>query len=228
MISSTPRYYFENEYRAFYEYFLSQPHRERTFSTGSYLWKPTEPLKYVYYIQSGVVQTYVEHENGRRKILSFHGQGTAFPGFQQQDFKIEKSIITLAVTETTTLEFTKEQFFRMYQENMQLNIQVLEWTASFINLLIYELAHQSYNDLFLKICNLLYLMAKSVAKGKEPCIVPLTQDNIADLLGSNRVSVAKNLVTLRNENIIATHRKWIEISDFNRLAEYCSMETLST
>lgn len=228
MISSTPRYYFENEYRAFYEYFLSQPHRERTFSAGSCLWKPTEPLKYVYYIQSGVVQTYVEHENGRRKILSFHGQGTVFPGFQQQDFKIEKSIVTLAITETTTLEFTKEQFFRMYQENMQLNIQVLEWTASFINLLIYELAHQSYNDLFLKICNLLYLMAKNVAKGKEPCIIPLTQDNIADLLGSNRVSVAKNLVTLRNENIIVTHRKWIEISDFNRLAEYCSMETLST
>lgn len=228
MISSTPRYYFENEYSDFYEYFLSQPHREKTFPAGSYLWKPTEPLKYVHYIQSGVAQTYVEHENGRRKILSFHGEGTVFPGFQQQNFKIEKSIVTFAVTETTTLEFTKEQFFRMYQENMPLNIQVLEWTASFINLLIYELAHQSYNDLFIKVCNLLYIMAKNVAKGKEPCTVPLTQDNIADLLGCNRVSVAKNLVILRNENIIVTHRKWIEIVNFNKLAEYCSLETLST
>lgn len=228
MRHTIPRYYFENEFKAFYDYFLIQPHKEKRFSPGNYLWAPSKPLNHVYYIQSGVVQTYVEHENGHRKILSFHGKGSIFPGFQRQNFKIENSIVTLAVTEVTALEFTKEQFLKMYQDNMPLNLQVLEWTASYINLLIYEAAHQEYNDLFLKLCNLLYLMAYNISDESKSNIVPLTQDDIADILGSNRVSVAKNLAALRKENIIATHRRWIEIINPDKLAEYCSFETLPT
>ena len=34
------------------------------------------------------------------------------------------------------------------------------------------------------------------------------------------------LARLRDEKIIIPHRKWIELSDLNRLASYCSRETL--
>ena len=38
-----PRYYFADDFRIFYEYFLSQPHTERTFHKGDYLWNPGQP-----------------------------------------------------------------------------------------------------------------------------------------------------------------------------------------
>ncbi len=116
-----------------------------------------------------------------------------FPGAQQRDFEIEKSIMTVAITELTALEFTKDQLLRMYQENTQLNRQVPEWNALYINLLIYELDHQEYNDLLLKICNLLYLTARNKSCGNEPRIVPLTQKNIVDVIGNNSVRAAKTL-----------------------------------
>ena len=76
-----PRYYFSNEYTELYDYFLSQPHRKRTFHRGEYLWKPGELIHKVYYIISGISVTYAEHEEGRRKILFFHTTGSVFPGF---------------------------------------------------------------------------------------------------------------------------------------------------
>lgn len=38
-----PRYYFADDFRIFYEYFLSQHHTERTFHKGDYLWNPGQP-----------------------------------------------------------------------------------------------------------------------------------------------------------------------------------------
>ena len=39
----TPRYYFAGDFSSFYDYFLSQPHSERQFRKGEYLWKPGQP-----------------------------------------------------------------------------------------------------------------------------------------------------------------------------------------
>ena len=54
----------------------------------------------------------------------------------------------------------------------------------------------------------------------------LSQENIADILTLNRVNVAKCLSRLRDEGIIVSHRKWIEITDLSALEKYCSQETL--
>lgn len=62
-----PRYYYSNNAPELYQYVLTQPHREKHFEPGDYLWKPGELIKRVYYIESGVAVSFVEHENGRKK-----------------------------------------------------------------------------------------------------------------------------------------------------------------
>lgn len=219
-----PRYYFANDYTQLYDYFLSQPHTKRHFKKGDYLWKPGECIERVYYIESGIAQTLVEHEDGYRKILWFHSNGTVFPGCHESLFKIEKSIITKTLSNTDALEFTRADFYRMFLENRELSSIAFESYAMYINLLIYETAHQEYNNSFLKLCNLLYLFSKNAPGGKTSRI-DLTQENIADILTINRVNAAKSLSRLRDEGIIISHRKWIEIADFTALEAYCSMET---
>lgn len=220
-----PRYYFSDDYASLYEYFLSQPHVEKTFHKGDYLWAPGEALTHVYYIKSGIVQTLVEHEEGYRKILSFHSKGTVFPGCHNFVYKIEQSILSKALSDTDTLCFTQSDFHRMYQENSQLASTVLEWYAMYINLLIYENAHQEYNNSFIRLCNLLYLFSRNSPSGC-PEKIELTQENIADILTVNRVNAARSLSRLRDEQIIRPHRRWIEILDMDGLERYCSNETL--
>lgn len=220
-----PRYFFSNDYERLYDYFLSQPHKKRTFHKGDYLWKPGEFIQQVYYIKSGICVTCAEHEDGYQKILFFHSKGTVFPGFHKSLFKIEKSIITKAISDMLTLEFDREDIYRMFQENNQLSSIAFESYAKLINLLIYETAHQDYNNSFIKLCNLLYLFFQN-SPGRNPYHIELSQENIAEILTISRVNAAKCLSRLRDEGIIISHRKWIELLDIQALQNYCSNETL--
>ena len=220
-----PRYYFSGDYEALHDYFLSQPHTRRFFQKGDYLWKPGEFIRRVYYIESGISVTSAEHEDGYQKILFFHSKGTVFPGFHRSLFKIERALSTRALSPMQTLEFSSDQVYRMFQENSQLSAIAFESYAKLINLLIYETAHQDYNNVFLKLCNLLYLFSQNSPSG-APKHIELTQENIADILTINRVNAAKALARLRDEGIIISHRKWVEIVDLEALERHCSQETL--
>lgn len=48
-----PRYYFSNDYRDFYEYFLTQPHTVKIFRKDECLWNYGAPITHIYYIISG-------------------------------------------------------------------------------------------------------------------------------------------------------------------------------
>lgn len=220
-----PRYFFSDDYTEFYAYFLSKPHRRRVFEKGGMLWNLGETIRHVYYIESGIVKTFVEHENGSRKILHFHSNGTVFPGCQNSAFKIETSMGTEALTRVEALEFTREDFYQMYQENMSLNARVLETYSMYINLFVYESAHQDYNNAFIKVCNLLYLFSLHSPAG-TPSRIELTQQEIADILAISLVNVTNNLSKLRSSGIILSHRRWIEITDLKKLEACCSNETI--
>lgn len=217
----SPRYYYSADDPELYQYLLTQPHREKHFEPGDYLWKPGELIERVYYIKSGVAVAFVEHENGRQKIFLFAGKGSIYPGCHNSQFKIEMSIMARAISAMDTLEFQREDFYRMFQMNSRLNEFMFESYAMYINLLLYETAHQGYNDSFVKLCNLLYLFAQN----REKSTVELTQENLADILAVNRVNVAKHLSILREKGIIRSHRKSLEILDMRGLEELCSIET---
>ena len=222
-----PRYYFSNDFRDFQKYFFSQPHTVRTFRKNEYLWNYGEPVTHIFYIMSGVARTTLEHENGSRKISSFHSEGTVFPGCHRSVFKIEQSIATAAVTDMETLCFSNDDFLKMLTENPQLMLSTVDWYASYINLLLYESAHQDYNSSFVKLCNLLYLFSRNSPTGERGRI-DLTQESIAEILAVTRVSAARCLGRLRDEKIIIPHRSWIQIIDQTALEAYCSSETLQS
>ena len=221
----TPRYFFAEDFRPFYDYFLSQPHVRRTFRRGDYLWAPGEPYEKLHYSISGTAVHFADHETGRRKIISFHGPGTVFPGYRNQDFKIELSLITVALSDMEVLEFTLPQFQQMFESNTALSEQVVNWHAMYINRLLFETVHQEYNSSFVKICNLLYLLAVNQPAGSGP-VIDMTQEELAELLGLSRIQLTRGLSALRQRNLISTARGKIHVTDLSALAELCSSETI--
>lgn len=221
----TPRYFFADDFRQFYEFFLSQPHICRTFRKGEYLWEPGQPYGKIHYIISGAAVHYADHENGHRKIISFHGAGTVFPGYRQNDYKIELSLTTVALSDMQVLEFTKTQFQQMFESNTDLSEQVVNWHSMYINRFLFETVHQEYNPAMVKICNLLYLLTVN----RPACsglVLDMTQDELAEILGMSRVQITRELAKLRKENIISTSRGRIHILDLPALSALCSSETL--
>ena len=221
----TPRYFFADDFRQFYEYFLSQPHTARTFHKGNYLWKPGQPYEKIHYIISGSAIHFADHENGRRKIISFHGAGTVFPGYRQYDYKIELSLITAALSDMKVLEFTKDQFQKMFETNTALSEQVVNWYSMYINRFLFEIVHQEYNPSFVKICNLLYLLTIN-QPACSGLVIDMTQQELAEILGLSRIQLTRGLSDLRKQSIISTTRGKVHVINLPALASLCSSETL--
>ena len=80
----------------------------------------------------------------------------------------------------------------------------------YINLFIYESAHQDYNNAFIKICNLLYLFSVHSPTG-TPNRIDLTQQDIADILTISLVNVTNNLARLRKEKIYQKIKPYLQI-----------------
>ena len=156
----------------------------------------------------------------RRARERFHGAGTLFPVYHERGYRIELAITTEALSPVETLEFSKADFRAMFSENGALAAALVEWYASYVNLLLYETAHQEYNGSFLKLCNLLYLLAP--AGGLDA----VTQEELADILGTSRVNLTRGLAQLRSEGVVRTRRGRVEITDREALARRCSLETV--
>ena len=102
---------------------------------------------------------------------------------------------------------------------------MLESYARYINLLIFESAHQSHRRALMKLCNLLYLLARdTVPDGTGLRHASFSQEELAEILLLNRVSVARLLSQLREEDAIDTRRGAITITDEERLLTHCSLE----
>ena len=222
----TPKYIFAEDFRDLEDYFLSCPHKTVAFDTGDYLWKPGEPYGRIHYLKTGVVQNYLEHEKGYRKILSFHAGGTVFPGFHYRKYRIEESLLSRALTPVEALEFTVDQFEAMFGENEDLRHHLIDWYGAYATLLIYDGAHQEFNSSLVKLCNLLYLLLLRERDERGQSLYNLSQEALADILGVSLINVTRNLTKLRRAGIITTSRKQIAVIDAERLMALCSGETL--
>lgn len=220
-----PKYIFADDFRDLEGYFLSHPHRKASFRQGEYLWAPGEPFHKIFYITEGITQVYMDHDSGKRRILSFHAQGTVYPMFHYKQYKLEDSLLCSAMTHVKALEFPQEDFSKMFDENADLRHHVIDYFSSATNLLLYEIGHQEQNDSFVKLCNLLYLLLVS-SSGRRNYLRALTQEDLADILGISLNNVTRSLTRLRQDGIIEIGRKVITVTDPEKLAELCSGETL--
>ena len=221
----TPRYYFADDFRRFSDYFLSQPHKKAVFRKGELLWKPGQPHNCIHYFVSGAAVHFAAHETGKRRIISFHGPGTVFPGYHTSDFRIELSLTVSALSEITALEFTVPQFQTMFASNAALAEQVVNWYAMYVNRFLFETIHQEFNSSRVKLCNLLYLLTMN-QPANSGWVIEMTQEDLADILGISRVHITRELTELRRMGILATTRGRLTITDPPALAALCTDETV--
>ena len=219
-----PRFYFSGEFSAFDTYLRSQPHVEKVFRKGEYLWKPGQPYECVQYYVQGAAVFFASHESGRRKIVSFHGPGTMLPGYHTNDFKIELALVVEALCSVRVLEFGIAQFGRMFAANSALALAVVNHYATCMNRRLFETIHQDFNTSRVKLCNLLYLLTMN-QPANTGLVIEMTQEDIADILGMSRVQITRELTWLRGQGILATRRGRLTVCDLPALAGLCTDES---
>ena len=219
-----PTYIHAGMFAPFASFLEDHGGRRLSAKKGDVLWGPDTNIDHVYYCCSGIARTTFTHENGYRKILSFHTAGDVFPGASITRFRLEHSLGIEALTDMQLMVFDVDTFRDLMHRNLDLYDTMFEWYAREINRLLYESAHQEYNPTITKVANLLLLFSDSGLTGKIG-EVALSQEDLAEILCINRVNIAKHLCLLRDEGVIETKRSCILIKDREKLLSFCTQET---
>lgn len=220
-----PKYFYSDTYSEYYSQLMRYPHTELSYAKGETLMAYGNPLRQYFYIKEGIAVATLNHESGHEKILSFHGKGAVYPGCHDLQFQIENSIGLRAITEVEVSCFQKEELLSAQKDNPDFFRAMYNWYASYINLLLYDSAHQSYNSSFVKLCNLLYLIVHDRSRENENKVM-LTQEELSQTLAIERANVSRYLSRLKAEGVLRLHRGWLEIIDPKKLELFCTQETL--
>lgn len=100
---------------------------------------------------------------------------------------------------------------------------MLRQYADFTAILLYDTINLSSQNNLTKVCNYLYQYEKLL----KPHGIILTQEEIASNIGIPLLTLSRHLQKLRQQGIITTARKQIEVVDWPRLIKLCSPELLA-
>lgn len=223
-----PRFYYENVYNSYEDSIRDRSASIRKYHRGNPIYTMVESKTYYYYICSGMVALYMTGESGEKKMLLICGPGMIFPVYRQGvDYKTNYNIFFEAKDSVTAYYFSEQKLGELMNENPQLTMCTLNTALDILDWYTFSLMDSAYNDSLKKISNILVLIGKQVGKGRTGEKLFFSHDELAAASGCSRPQTTKQLGYLNNKKIIATHRGYFEILDFERLEALCSKDVVS-
>ncbi|MDO5532644.1 Crp/Fnr family transcriptional regulator [Sutterella sp.] len=219
-----PRYLFTGDFEKLRPELLQIPFRVRRFEPGEFLWQAGDGLNHPHLIDGGLAKCTVADDTGRRRCISWHGPGTIFPVYHRNDFEIEQSITLEAVTEVTSLEFSRADHIALAARNPEFALTTIDWYSKYVNLLLYTASHVALGSVTASLASVLMLLFRNApdAALADSTELRVTQTELAELLGVDRASLVRALGALRSAGAVATRRGVIELTDavaLSRLSE---------
>ncbi|MBS3811305.1 MAG: Crp/Fnr family transcriptional regulator [Halanaerobiales bacterium] len=179
-----------------------------------------EPGKKVYIIKKGKVKVLKMNKNGDQHILNI---------FEKNDILAEVIVFdrenypatAIAISDVACYSLNRDNLSQMFLEHPQITIKVMRVISARL-----RRAQQNIRDLGLKdsqsrLASLLYHLAlKHGDKNKSNQIsisVLLTQQELANMIGTTRETVSRILKSIEGKNIIKISRKNIIINNIKKL-----------
>ena len=218
-----PEYYYDNTFIPFQDLLISD-RRQRHFAAGETLINVGEYMTSTYYIHQGVLKLAIVSNTGVEKTKLFIGHGGLFPLYSpiERRYREERDeLIVKAQTDVTVIP--QRAIADLLDHQPAFAKAMLRQYADFSAILLYDAINLSSQDNLTKICNYLYQYEKLL----KPHGIIITQEEIASNIGIPLLTLSRHLQKLRQQGIIITARKQIEVVDWPRLIRLCSPELLA-
>ncbi|MCI1934960.1 MAG: Crp/Fnr family transcriptional regulator [Bifidobacteriaceae bacterium] len=181
-----------------------QPH---TFNKGDYIFREGDTDHQMFVIESGRVKLTRTSRDNRVQLLSIHGRGEILgeiPVFDPQGGPRTASAVVMT-NNTTVASLTHEALFGWLNEHPRVAISMLQVLANRMRKNNERISSLVFTDVPGRLAKtLLDLAVRFGEPTEEGLVVPhdLTQEELAQLVGSSRETVNKALMDF-------TNRKWI-------------------
>lgn len=173
----------------------------------------------VYYIKKGLIQYKSIGVNGLQKTTLVIGQGCLCG--EELLFHKQPALFTAeALTNIEVFAFPKEEFVDIINVDVNISVFVIKYLAIKCRIFASQIEDLSFRTTIEKICRVLYCYFLNNQYSSEMNnTIKISQQELANTIGSHRVSIAKGLNELKEQNIIDYGSGVIYIKEKYKLRE---------
>lgn len=201
--------------------------RERLFERGDTIIREDEEARHLYTVLEGVLIRYRSMEDGRRQIVNF-----MFPGDLvglQGAFDEPSSHSVEALTPARLCVFRRSDFVHLIKENPSLGYDVTWLAAKEETALeghIVSLGQRSAKErvVYLAVWLVDRAIATGMADDDNTLEIPVTQSQIADMLGLSLVHTNRTIRALDRENLVEWGQREICVPDMAKASDFSNFE----
>lgn len=205
------------------------------YQKKDFIYLPYDRSKKVYFIIHGNVEIGYLDESGRELSLDILGAGEVFGCFMGRNFSFRDesrfggSMIgefARSLDSSVLAIINKDDFEIFLEKYHRFSFKMLKMMSQRINTLETKLQNLVFSDVKTRICKLLFsLYQKAGDKHSGQIKIPLTHQDIANLVASSRETASLHLSELKKSGTISYERKRIRIislTELQRCSECCS------
>ncbi|MBE4908531.1 Crp/Fnr family transcriptional regulator [Bacillus luteolus] len=213
-----------------YEWSQLKDYGERvTFKKHEIIFSQNEVGSYLYIIESGRVRLFLISPSGEEKALSIIGKNGILG---ECSLNGDSSYATNAITasEVVLLRISKQSFIEFLSKQPQYIYQTIDLITKKYRLLCSQSLQLSYMKSLPRVCaafiQLSIQYGEIVEEKQVKLTINFTHQELANLLGTTRVTIAKNIKWLEDQKYIVKKGKSYLIYNIDELAELANEKML--
>ena len=203
------------EYKETILQYLSSLGDELSYSAGSLIDFDFGMKDFCYLVLDGAIKQYFIDSEGKERILFILSRGDIFGDITMLQNTTDM-VISESMTNCVVRKIGKTEYWKAASTYPALNKALLTFGSTKFRLLLFQLYDQSYHKVDLQLQHLLCRLAVQHGVPVHSGILinlVLTHQDLADMLGSGRSTVTRNLKKLRSAGIIEIRSRKIFIPD---------------
>lgn len=183
----------------------------RQFKKGEIIYHQGDNATTFCYLKKGKVKVYMTSVDGMEKTLNTATSGEILGEGAFFDKKPRVSS-ACAISDSQVIMIDEPTLINLFSQHPVLAFELLEILANRIRLLSFQLDSMTFLQADSRI-------ARILLQNEKDCVVRLTHEEIADVVGVSRVTVSKILGRLTKKGILSTEYRKIIIKDSKYLEE---------
>jgi CRP-like cAMP-binding protein len=186
--------------------------------SGALVFDVDDPQPHVGLMLSGTARSFITAADGRQLTVRYARRGAIIG--KRSDLSGDHAPVSVrAVTACHVLELDVAQLSRLVETEVMVALAVLSELTGRLEEVYATIADSAFGSVRQRVVRHLLALADDADESKRN-VVRVTQQQLADGIGSSREVVARELAHLRGEHVVQTGDGSIEILDRDRLTSF--------
>lgn len=204
------------------EAILSLKKFQMTFKKGQNIITEGFPVLGIFFIQKGKVKVFSTGLNGRQQIVRFAADGHIL-GHRGYGLNDVYPISAVAMEDSTICFIENDELYKIFMGNPAFTIGIMMFYSRELLKVETRIKNIAQMNIREKVADALLMVMENFGLNEyKELDIPLTREDIANIVGTNTEQVSRQISDFEQEGLIAKRGRKIIISDYERLGKIIS------